>query len=161
MRVKGSVKWKHTGIGGSRSTLKLKRSDAKSAKVVDVVQLGEFVGATEDFSPLTFDIEYSSNDLLNGEGQKGVLMSYFPCLQLQILLISAISITILSHKVCVLWTGESLLLAWKTNEENCQIEIQELNIELLLQNIDEAMEKEVYINDCRCHHHHLCGHMLR
>ena len=81
MRVKGSVKWKHTGMGGSRSTLKLKRSDAKSVKVVDVVQLGEIVGVTDDFSLLEFDIENSSNNLLNGKGQKGVVMSYLPYLQ--------------------------------------------------------------------------------
>ena len=75
IRVKGSVKWKHNGAGGSRSALKLVRWDNELNERVDILQLGEFEGASDDFATLQFDFEYSSTNSLWGPGEKG----FAPC----------------------------------------------------------------------------------
>ena len=77
MRVKGSVKWKHLGAVGSHSTLKLKRFDEELDKAVEILQLGEFVGASDDFAILSFDFKLSTNNLLWGPGEKGGVLATF------------------------------------------------------------------------------------
>ena len=76
IRVNGSFKWKHNGAEGCRSVLKLKRWDEGLQTAVDILQLGEFVGASDDFATLHFDFEYSSSSSLCGLGKKGGVLSY-------------------------------------------------------------------------------------
>ena len=77
MRVKGRVKWKHLGAVGSRSTLKLNWFDEESGKDVKTLQLGEFVGISDDFATLQFDFEYSTTNSLWGPGEKGCSLALF------------------------------------------------------------------------------------
>ena len=58
MRVKGRIKWKHLGAVGSHSTLKLERFDEELDKAVEILQLGEFIGASDDFAILSFDFDF-------------------------------------------------------------------------------------------------------
>ena len=75
MRVRGEVKWKQMGEWSSGSTLKLQRFDDKLDKVVDIVVLGEFSGASKDLALLRFDIDYLSNESLHASaGEKGVVL---------------------------------------------------------------------------------------
>ena len=74
IRAKGSVTWKHVGELGSRSVLKLLRWDEKLDKIVEIMKLGEFEGASGDYTTLPFDFQYSSTKLLWEPGQKGCAM---------------------------------------------------------------------------------------
>ena len=74
IRAKGSVTWKHVGELGSHSVLKLLRWDKKLDKLVEILKLGEFEGASGDYTTLPFDFQYSSTKLLWEPGQKGCAM---------------------------------------------------------------------------------------
>ena len=44
-------------------------------------------------------------------------------------------------------SGESLCLAWKANGRDCQIELQEVNIELAIRAIDKGKEEFPHCDD--------------
>ena len=77
MRVKGRIKWKHLGAVGSHSTLKLERFDEELDKAVEILQLGEFIGASDDFATLSFDFDFLTKNLLWGPGEKGGVLAPF------------------------------------------------------------------------------------
>ena len=77
MQVKGRIKWKHLGAVGSHSTLKLKRFDEELDKAVEILQLAEFIGASDDFAILSFDFELSTRNLLWEPGEKGGVLVPF------------------------------------------------------------------------------------
>ena len=41
----------------------------------------------------------------------------------------------------IILSGDSLCLAWKANSRDCQIELQEVNIELTIRAIDKGREE--------------------
>ena len=75
VRVTGSVKYKYVGSRGFSSTLKLKRCGEKSDEVVDVVDLGELEGASDDFKMAKIDVRCSSEKSLWVLFEKGEMFS--------------------------------------------------------------------------------------
>ena len=64
--------WKHIGAGSSRSALKLLRWNKKLDKAVDVLQLGEFEGASNDYKTTAFEFQYSSDKFFWQPAEKGL-----------------------------------------------------------------------------------------
>ena len=75
VRVTGSVKYKYVGSRGFSSKLKLKRWGEKSDEVVDVVDLGELEGASDDFKMAKIDVRCSSEKSLWVLFEKGEMFS--------------------------------------------------------------------------------------
>ena len=94
IRVKGSVTYKYDKKGDS--TLKLKLWDKESEETVDIVELGECVGHSDDFVITEFDTKDMSNKLLRRQGNKGELVSC--CMQK--LGVTVWSLTIFSRVSC-------------------------------------------------------------
>ena len=46
-----------------------------------------------------------------------------------------------------LCAGDSLLLAWKANGQNCQIKLQQMNIELTVRAFDKVTEQLPHFDD--------------
>ena len=63
--------WKHIGAGGSHSALKLLRWNEKLDKAVDMLQLGKFEGASNDYQTMAFEFQYSSDKFFWQPAEKG------------------------------------------------------------------------------------------
>ena len=76
IRVTGRVKYKHFGPIGSKIVLKLKYYDEESKEAVEILDLGELVGSSDDLATLRFDLKYSSDKkFLGAPYAKGALRS--------------------------------------------------------------------------------------
>ena len=74
--VKGRVKYKHLNGGGSKSVLKLERCKDDLQEAVDMLQLGELVGACDNVETVLFDADYcNKNKSLWVPGEKGDMFS--------------------------------------------------------------------------------------
>ena len=141
MRVKGRIKWKHLGAVGSHSTLKLERFDEELDKAVEILQLGEFIGASDDFAILSFDFDFLAKNVLWGPGKKGGVLAP--------LQIGYSSVFCLFHVLYVFFcltsasisSGNCLLLTWKAKGQACEIRFQELKIEVTVRAFDQTTEE--------------------